>query len=149
MSLTRFDLPPTEDGREQFAMLERRPDRDQMADIERRVRQASRNDSETEAQNGLMAVLVDSWTVYDRKGETVPPPSQSIKALGRVHADLLVPLIKECRAIVEGVDRGGAIEQVSATIRQLALILDDEKHARVEAIVAELTELFGVPDPNA
>lgn len=148
MSIERFDLPATPDGREQSAMLERRPDRDQLRDVERRVRQASRNDSEVEAQDGLMAVLVDAWTVYDRAGELVPPPRQGGKALGRVPADLLVPLIKECRAIVESVDRGGATEQVAATIRQLALVLDDERSDRVEALVKELLDIFGVPDPN-
>lgn len=147
MSIERFDLAPADDGREQYAMIERRPTRDQLKEIEKKLRQA--HGLETEAQDGLMAVLVDSWVLFDRDGNVVPPPRQGTKALGRVDAHFMAPLITELASVVEAVDRGKAIAQVRATLLLLsAQALDSEKAERVEAIADELDAIFEATPPN-
>lgn len=147
MAIERFDLAPADDGREQYAMIERRPTRDQIKDIERKVRQSG--GLETVAQEALVSVLVESWVLYDKDGEVVPPLSHGKKGWGRVPGDTVLPLVMECSTIIDLVNRPRALAQLRSTLLQLAGPLDDEQAERVAAIADELDGIFGVTPPNA
>ena len=145
--IIRFDLPATRDGREQWAMIERQPDRAQLKEIERRGRQALRSDVAMDGEDWIIVTLVTEWQVYDKNGEQVP--LRTGKAMDAIPAAVLSPLIDELTGIIESTNRGRAMAQVGAALRNMALTLDTEKAQRVDDLLAELHSLFGVTDPNA
>ena len=145
--IVRFDLPATRDGREQWAMIERQPDRAQLKEIERRGRQALRSDVAMDGEDWIIVTLVTEWQVYDKNGE--PVPLRTGKAMDAIPAAVLSPLIDELTGITESVNRGRAMAQVGAALRNMALTLDPEKAQRVDDLLAELHALFGVAAPNA
>lgn len=146
MATDRFDLPPASDGREQFAMIERRPDRAQMKAMERHTRQALRGDQAMDAEDWMLVTLCTEWTVYDRDGN--PVPLRTGAALDKVPADVLQPLIDELNGVVSAVNRGGAMQQITAALRNMAWSLEEDKAARLNDLVAEIHGLFGVTPPN-
>lgn len=146
MSLERFDLPKTPDDREQFAMIERRPTRAQLKEIERRTRQALRSDVAMDAEDWMVVTLCSEWTVYDRDGN--PVQLHTGKAFDAIPADVLQPLIDECNAVVSSVNRGDAMAQVTATLRNMAWKLDEDQSRRLDDLLAEIHGLFGVTPPN-
>lgn len=146
MSTERIDLAPTPDGKEQWAMVERRPTRAQLKEIERRTRQALRTDQAMDAEDWMVVTLVSEWTVYGADGQVVP--LRTGKALDDVPADVLAPLVDECNGIVGAVNRGNAMSQISTTLRNMAWSLEEDKAARLDDLIGELQGLFGVTPPN-
>lgn len=147
MATQRFDLPPGPEGQEQYAMVERRPTREQMKEIERRTRQALRTDVAMDAEDWMVVTLVTEWQVFDRDGN--PVPLRTGKAFDAIPADALQPLVDECNAVVASVNRGNAMAQITATLRSLSWSLDEEQAKRLSDITSELHSLFGVTPPNA
>jgi len=146
MSTDRFDLPPTRDGREQFAIIERDPSREQLKAIERHGRQALRSDQSMDGEDWMIVTLCEDWTVYDRAGN--PVPLRTGKAFDQIPGYVLAPLVRELEAVIAGVDRGNAMSQVTAVVRNLAALLPDDGAKRVDDLLAELHETFGVTPPN-
>lgn len=149
MSTDRFDLLPGPDGQEQWAMIDRRPTRGQIKEASRRNRQAVNAGTPLEGQDWVVALLCPEWTVYGADGKQLPSPPRTGKAMDDLPADVLQPLIVELNGVINAVDRGGALLDVTSTLRSLAWSLDEAGTSRLEELVSGLQELFGVTPPNA
>jgi hypothetical protein len=146
MATERFDMPAGLAGQEQYAMVERRPTREQIKEIERRTRQALRGDQAMDAEDWMVVTLVTEWQVFDRDGN--PVPLRTGKAFDAIQADVLQPLVDECNAVVASVNRGNAMAQITSTLRSMAWSLDEQQAARLSDLTDELHTLFGVTPPN-
>ena len=142
----RFDLAPHPEKGEQFAMIERRPTREQMKAVERGVRRELNSGRGMDAEDQLVVALTREWQVYDGRGDVVP--LRTGPAMDRVPADTLQPLIDELNAVVAAVNRGNALRETSAVLRNMAFALDPEKASRLTDLVDEVHGLFGVTPPN-
>lgn len=146
MATDRFDLPPGPDGQEQFAIIERRPTREQLKAVERHSRQAMRSDQAMDAEDWMIVTLCEEWTVYAKDG--TPAALRTGKPFDQIHADVLAPLINELTAIVASVDRGNAMQQITATLRNMSATLPDDSARRVDDLITDLHDAFGVTPPN-
>lgn len=148
MSIERYDLAPTKDGKEQWADIERRPTRLQMKKIEVGQRRALRGDQALDAEDVLMAVLVSDWVVYTADGKTVPIPAQGTKALDEVPGDVMAPLIDELSGVIASINRGNAMSQIASTLTNMSWTLSDDDAARLRDLISDIQGLFGVTPPN-
>lgn len=147
MATDRFPLLPGPDGQEQYAMIERRPTRGQLKEVGRRNRQAEAAGDPLEGHHWMIVTLCDELVVYDADGN--PVPKRTGKAMDDVPADVLQPLINELRGVIASVDRGGAMEEITTTLRNMAWTLDENRASRLQELLGELHEVFGVTPPNA